>query len=265
ELRADPPDIADIGPQGGNRAGSGRLAVADFAAEPGAPAFGIDGVDFGPARQRQIVVLVELVERLGVDKQANGSVEAGADAAAQALRPVKVIADTAKREIVMLGRDPGQPGPEVEGRTANREPVAGFAFSAPVGAVELAQPSECRTVDPQLILVIFGQQAAVEAGRRPEEGVGAGIPAGAFDLGRGPAKVGPRLLPATSDADHAAAEIIVGAGLDAAAVGPHILVDRNVAPEHVLSVGVAIMVGARIDLAPQAQRAGAGGQVTALQ
>src|SRR5258705_12292831 len=99
----------------------------------------------------------------------------------ESFRLGKVMADPAVREVLMLGVDPSEAATEVGRRAADREPVAGFTLGAPARALELAKSDECRVVDSQLVPVILGQQAAVEAGSRSKDGVTAGVPPCAFD------------------------------------------------------------------------------------
>src|SRR4029450_1199111 len=74
------------------------------------------------------------------------------------------------------------------------------------------------------------------------------------------------LLPAGGQADHAAAEVIIGPDLDTAPLGPQVLVDDDVVAEYGLVViVVAVAIASPIDLAPHAERIGTGSQVAALQ
>src|SRR4029434_5004770 len=97
------------------------------------------------------------------------ALEPGAQVAAQALRLVKVIIDSAEAEVVDLGGDRRKAKVEVDQRTADRHAIADVTLDTEALAVELVETVPGRVlVELQLVLVILEQQAAMEGDSRAE-------------------------------------------------------------------------------------------------
>ena len=246
--------VAEVAPGGEDRSRTVIAADAGFEPRPGALAVGVESEGVATIEQVDFTVAVELaVDRprdVGRPAAAERRPEAGSAAGRGHLADVVVEAE--RVDVVDRAADVAEADIGVEiGITADSEAIAESAVDTGLPDIEV-EAIERTVAEVGLVAVILGKEFAVEAGDTAELAVETNVPA----LGLEPeVEITVRLGPGISagQADAAAAEAVVGAGLDAMALGLQIVVNVECNAFNRRRIMIAEVVTAVIAVAPEAK------------